>query len=101
MFYRLNVVPIDIEPLRKRKEDIPELIFEFLNIFNKKYNKNTKIDKEAIELLVKYKWPRNIRELENFLERMVVINTCLLYTSKNNWKKLEIWSKTYNNYKTC
>ena len=80
LFYRLNVVPIDIEPLRKRKEDIPELIFEFLNIFNKKYNKNTKIDKEAIELLVKYKWPGNIRELENFLERMVVINTTGIIT---------------------
>lgn len=75
LFYRLNVVPIDIEPLRKRIEDIPELIFEFLSIFNKKYNKNTSIDKEAIEILVKYQWPGNIRELENFLERIVVINT--------------------------
>lgn len=75
LFYRLNVVPIDIEPLRKRIEDIPELIFEFLSIFNKKYNKNTSIDKEAVEILVKYQWPGNIRELENFLERIVVINT--------------------------
>ncbi|WP_373079455.1 sigma-54 interaction domain-containing protein [Fusobacterium varium] len=75
LFYRLNVVPIDIEPLRKRIEDIPELIFEFLSIFNKKYNKNTNIDKEAVEILVKYQWPGNIRELENFLERIVVINT--------------------------
>lgn len=75
LFYRLNVVPIDIEPLRKRIEDIPELIFEFLSIFNKKYNKNTSIDREAVEILVKYQWPGNIRELENFLERIVVINT--------------------------
>ncbi|UYI78628.1 MAG: sigma 54-interacting transcriptional regulator [Fusobacterium varium] len=80
LFYRLNVVPIDIEPLRKRTEDIPELIFEFLNIFNKKYNKNTRIEKEAVEVLIKYQWPGNIRELENFLERIVVINTTGIIT---------------------
>lgn len=82
LFYRLNVVPIDIEPLRKRIEDIPELIFEFLSIFNKKYNKNTSIDREAVEILVKYQWPGNIRELENFLERIVVINTTGTITSR-------------------
>ncbi len=80
LFYRLNVVPIDIEPLRKRTEDIPELIFEFLNIFNKKYNKNTRIEKEAVEVLIKYQWPGNIRELENFLKRIVVINTTGIIT---------------------
>lgn len=75
LFYRLNVVPINLKPLRERIEMIPDLVTEFLNKFNKKYGKNTIIQNEAINLLKNYKWPGNIRELENLIERMVVINT--------------------------
>lgn len=75
LFYRLNVVPINIKPLRERKEMIPDLIKEFVNKFNKRYGKNVIIQNEAIDLLINYKWPGNIRELENLIERMVVINT--------------------------
>ena len=74
LFYRLNVVPIEIKPLRERKEIIPDLMIEFLNKFNKKYGKDAIIQKEALDLLIEYKWPGNIRELENLIERMVVIN---------------------------
>lgn len=74
LYYRLNVVPINIKPLRERKEMVPSLTAEFLNKFNKKYGKDAIIQEEAIYLLTEYKWPGNIRELENLIERMVVIN---------------------------
>ena len=74
LYYRLNVVPISIKPLRERKEMIPDLTKEFLDNFNKKYGKDAIIQEEAIYLLTEYKWPGNIRELENLIERMVVIN---------------------------
>ena len=75
LYYRLNVLPINIEPLRKRKEDIKSLILEFLNSYTKKYNKKIYICNEAIERIKDYNWPGNIRELENFIERLVVVNT--------------------------
>jgi transcriptional regulator with PAS, ATPase and Fis domain len=74
LFYRLNVVPLELKPLRERKEAISKLSEEFLNKFNKRYGKETIFQKEAIKLLEMYKWPGNIRELENLIERMVVIN---------------------------
>ncbi len=74
LYYRLNVVPIELKPLRERKEEIYGLANEFLNKFNKKYNKNIIIEDDAMKLLEYYKWPGNIRELENLIERMVVIN---------------------------
>lgn len=74
LFYRLNVVPINIKPLRERKGIIPDLTIEFLSKFNKKYGKDATLQKGVMNLLMKYKWPGNIRELENLIERMVVIN---------------------------
>lgn len=74
LYYRLNVVPIELKPLRERREDISQLTHEFLNNYNKKYGKNAKIEKEAMKILEMYKWPGNIRELNNLIERMVVIN---------------------------
>lgn len=75
LFYRLNVVPINVKPLRERKGIIRDLTVGFLNKFNKKYGKDAIIQAEVMDLLIKYKWPGNIRELENLIERMVVINT--------------------------
>ena len=72
LFYRLNVVPVVIPPLRERKEDIVPLIIFFLNKFNKKYGLIKKISPEVIQNLLKYDWPGNIRELENAVERLVV-----------------------------
>lgn len=74
LYYRLNVVPIEIKPLRERKEEIHSLTYIFLQKYNKKYNKNVEIENDALDLLEIYKWPGNIRELENLIERMVVIN---------------------------
>ena len=72
LFYRLNVVPVVIPPLRDRKEDVVPLVIFFLNKFNKKYGLSKKISPEVIQSLLKYDWPGNIRELENSIERLVV-----------------------------
>ncbi len=74
LYYRLNVIPINIPPLRKRKDDIPLLVDHFIDKFNQKKNKQVSgITSEAIALLLKYYWPGNIRELENLVERMMVL----------------------------
>ncbi len=74
LYYRLNVVPIELKPLRERKEDIAVLAEEFCRKFCKKYGKQMQIDAGGLELLMEYPWPGNIRELENLVERIVVIN---------------------------
>ncbi|MFZ5518920.1 MAG: sigma-54 interaction domain-containing protein [Candidatus Zhuqueibacterota bacterium] len=69
LYYRLNVIPIEIPPIKKRPEDIPHLIKHFLKKFSLIYNKNIHdIDDTALELLTHYPWPGNVRELENALE---------------------------------
>lgn len=73
LYYRLNVVNMEIPPLRERKEDIPLLAEKFLSEFAKEYNKNLRyIDIEAIDYLVDYKWKGNVRELRNAMERAVL-----------------------------
>ncbi|HMA77103.1 MAG TPA: sigma-54 dependent transcriptional regulator [Candidatus Krumholzibacteriaceae bacterium] len=74
LYYRLKVVPINIPPLRERKEDLYNFIKHFLNRFNKQFNKNFKdISDEAFEAIIQYKWPGNIRELKNAVERIVLL----------------------------
>lgn len=73
LYYRLNVVPIFIPPLRERIEDIPLLIEHFLNKFNKKHRKRVSISKAVFKALMDYDWPGNVRELENTIERLVVM----------------------------
>ena len=76
LYFRLNVVPISIPPLRERIEDIPLLADHFLNKFNTSFNKRIPgFTKRAIEVLSRYHWPGNIRELENLIERIVVLST--------------------------
>jgi two-component system, NtrC family, response regulator AtoC len=73
LFYRLNVVPIHIPPLRERREDIPLLADHFIAKFNDRLKKETSsVTPEAIERLVAYHWPGNIRELENLMERTIL-----------------------------
>ncbi|MBU3914943.1 sigma 54-interacting transcriptional regulator [bacterium] len=72
LFYRLNVVPILIPPLRERKEDIPFLLIHYLENFNRKYNREISLSQTAINMLCTYNWPGNIRELANLIERIVV-----------------------------
>ncbi len=74
LFYRLNVVPITVPPLRERKEDIPLLAEHFLARFGEKNRKMLKaISGKALDLLVRYDWPGNVRELENCIERAVIL----------------------------
>ncbi len=74
LFYRLNVVTINIPPLRERKEDIPLLAGHFLNKFNKANNRAiTALDSEVMRAFMDYDWPGNVRELENVIERSVVL----------------------------
>jgi transcriptional regulator with PAS, ATPase and Fis domain len=72
LFYRLNVIPIHIPPLRERPEDIPLLAFHFLQQLNERYNKNYHLTPDALNLLEVYSWPGNVRELQNVIERLVV-----------------------------
>lgn len=76
LYYRLNVIPIIIPPLRYRQEDIPVLINYFLDKLNCKYEKDKSISVEAVEVLCNYNWPGNVRELENLVERLLVTKEC-------------------------
>lgn len=84
LFYRLNVITIEVPPLRERKSDIQALVKHFLTLFTEKTRRNIKgITKEAMNVLIEYDWPGNIRELENTLERMVVLATTELIDTDN------------------
>ncbi|MEW5920712.1 MAG: sigma 54-interacting transcriptional regulator [Bacillota bacterium] len=73
LFYRLNVVSIEVPPLRERREDIMPLAIYFLEKFNSRYQKNRRLEPEAYHVLESYTWPGNVRELENLIERLVVV----------------------------
>ena len=74
-FYRLNVIPFFVPPLRDRREDIPLLVREFLRGFGREYGRpRVEISDEAIELLRQYHWPGNVRELKNVIERVLILN---------------------------
>jgi len=73
LFYRLNVLNINIKPLRERREDIEVLIENFCDIFSREYNiEKPTFDKEAIKFLLQYDWPGNVRQLKNFIQRLVL-----------------------------
>jgi two-component system nitrogen regulation response regulator NtrX len=75
LFYRLNVIPFYVPPLRERREDIPMLTAHFLKEFSAAYSRRPKeIAADAIETLMHYSWPGNIRELRNLIERVVIMN---------------------------
>lgn len=74
LFFRLNVFPIRIPPLRERKEDIVEIASYFLEKLNRKYKKNIVISSEVREILTNYSWPGNVRELENLVEYLFIVN---------------------------
>src|SRR5438477_12361943 len=75
LFYRLNVIPFSVPPLRERKEDIPLLARHFLKEFSGQYGRRPReITDEAIEALMHYSWPGNVRELRNVIERIVIMN---------------------------
>jgi len=74
LFYRLNVIPFYVPPLRDRKEDIPVVARFFLNEFSAEYGKKTReLSDGAMEILIRYPWPGNVRELKNLVERLVIV----------------------------
>ncbi|MGC9223242.1 MAG: sigma-54-dependent transcriptional regulator [Terracidiphilus sp.] len=75
LFYRLNVVPFFVPPLRERKQDIPPLVREFLTEFGRQYGRpRVEITEDALEMLSRYHWPGNVRELKNLIERVLILN---------------------------
>ena len=76
LFYRLNVVPIYLPPLRERAEDVPQLVTHFLNFYNDRNDRYVAhIEPRALEAMQRYAWPGNVRELQNYVERAVVMAT--------------------------
>lgn len=73
LYYRLNVVPIVLPPLRDRKEDIPLLFSHFLNTSNERNGRDIKITSELLDFFINYAWPGNVREMQNLVERMVIL----------------------------
>jgi formate hydrogenlyase transcriptional activator len=86
LFYRLNVFPIEVPPLRQRREDIPLLVEHFVDRYAGKAGmKITGIDKRSLELLQSHSWPGNIRELQNVIERSVIICDAQNLLIDENW----------------
>lgn len=73
LYYRLNVIPIEIPPLRERKDDISSIALNLITKLNDKYATNKKISMKAMEKLIDYNWPGNVRELENIIERTMIL----------------------------
>jgi PAS domain S-box-containing protein len=86
LFYRLNVFPIEVPPLRTRKDDIPMLVEYFIDRFARQEGKKIKsIDKKTLELVQAYPWPGNIRELQNVIERSVVLCETEIFSVDESW----------------
>jgi PAS domain S-box-containing protein len=86
LFYRLNVFPIEMPSLRDRKEDIPLLVEYFIDRYARKVGKNiTTVDKKTLRLLESYPWPGNIRELQNVIERSVILCEKEIFSIDENW----------------
>jgi PAS domain S-box-containing protein len=89
LFYRLNVFPLEIPPLRERKEDIPILVEYFIDRYSRKAGKKIRnIEKRSLELLQAYSWPGNIRELQNVIERSVVLCETQIFSVDQCWFSL-------------
>jgi len=90
LFYRLNVFPIEIPPLRQRREDIPMLVEYFIHRYSRKAGKKMgTIEKRTLELLKSYAWPGNIRELQNVIERSVIVCETDLFSVDPRWLSFE------------
>ena len=85
LFYRLNVVPFSVPPLRERKQDIPLLVREFLREFGRQYGRpRMEVSEEALEVLAQHSWPGNVRELRNLVERVLILNPRVLRIEKKS-----------------
>lgn len=97
LFYRINVIPIRVPPLRERTDDIAPLLFHFLNIYNKKYDLKKSLSDEVVDCLTKYEWPGNVRELINLIERLIVTTDDQQITVENLPQKYRVESNHHNN----
>lgn len=92
LYYRLNVFPIHVSPLRDRRDDIPALLDFFLKHFSSAFNKDIReISRQALDLLMRYHWPGNVRELRNVVERICIMNDC--QTIRPDCLPREIWGE--------
>jgi formate hydrogenlyase transcriptional activator len=86
LFYRLNVFPIDVPPLRERREDIPLLVEYFIDRYARKAGKSIRgVNKKTLDLLLSYPWPGNIRELQNVVERSVILCEAENFSVDESW----------------
>jgi formate hydrogenlyase transcriptional activator len=91
LLYRLNVVPIEMPPLRERVSDIPLLVEYFIDRFGKRAGKKFKtIDQKCLELFQAYEWPGNVRELQNVIERAVILSEGETFSVDETWLKREV-----------
>lgn len=89
LFYRLNVVPLEVPPLRERKEDMPMLIEYFIDRYARKMGKKIRaVEAKTLDLLQSYSWPGNIRELQNVIERSVVVSEAEIFSVDPSWLSL-------------
>ncbi len=101
LYYRLNVIPIHIPPLRERKEDIPVLVEYFLKTISAEYGRPPKTIKEdALEVMMQYDWPGNVRELKNAVERLVIMCPSDVISSRDIALFRKDASDDYFSYKT-
>ena len=97
LYFRLNVIPIQIPPLRERKEDIPVLTKYFIEKYSKEFGKEVKtISSYAMELLMEYPFPGNVRELENIIERSIALETSNIILPENLYLSGNLQSVTLN-----
>ncbi|QIQ20567.1 sigma-54 interaction domain-containing protein [Zophobihabitans entericus] len=89
LYYRINVIPVYIPPLRERTKDILILANQFLQRYNQKYTKRVEIDGDISKYLLTYNWPGNIRELKNYIERLVILNGLSGHSDSQNTTKNE------------
>jgi PAS domain S-box-containing protein len=86
LFYRLNVFPVELPPLRKRSDDVPLLVTYFLNRYARKAGKHfTAVDQKSLDLMQSYSWPGNIRELQNVIERSVIVSESPTFSVDESW----------------
>jgi len=107
LYFRLNVIPIRVSPLRDREDDIPELVDEFLDEFSRETKKERKyLSPDALELLKKYPWPGNVREVKNLIERLAIMCPDKVIETKDipfpyNTQKIEDKNfKDFSSFKT-
>jgi transcriptional regulator with GAF, ATPase, and Fis domain len=90
LFYRLNVFPIEIPPLRERREDIPLLVEYFIDRYAREAGKSIRgINKKSLDLLQAYPWPGNIRELQNVIERSLIVSSGDIFSIDESWLSKE------------